>query len=201
MRRVVAWAQGLGLALGGPGLFLLTFLDASFVSLPEICDLLFVWMVTHHKQRMIYYASMATVGSLAGSLVLYWLAWKGGEAVMRRWFDESRIERGMATFHRYGTLVLFFPAIAPPPVPVKIFVLLAGVARLPRKKFVAAIGIGRALRYFVEGLLAVWYGEAALGYIHAHGKEVALASGLAVLLGGIAYYGWQAWRQRSVTEV
>ena len=34
------------LALGGPGLFLVAFLDSSFLSLPEVNDLLLVWMVT-----------------------------------------------------------------------------------------------------------------------------------------------------------
>jgi membrane protein DedA with SNARE-associated domain len=67
---------------------------------------------------------MATLGSLAGCFVLYWLAWKGGEAVARRWFHERHIEKGMATFQRYGVLALLVPSILPPPAPFKIFVLL-----------------------------------------------------------------------------
>lgn len=201
MRRIVAWAQGIAISLGGPGLFFIAFLDASVLSLPEINDILIVWMVTRHKERLLYYASMSTLGSVAGCLLLYWIAWKGGEAVMRKWFHERHVERAMGTFQRYGVLALLVPAILPPPAPFKIFVLLGGVARVPLRKFVGAIGLGRGLRYFGEGLLAVWYGDAALGYIQDHGKEVALVTGLAVLVGGIAYFWWQSRRGGSTRGI
>ena len=57
--------------LGGPGLFLVAFLDSSFLSLPEINDLLIIWMVTRNEALMPYYATMATLGSVAGCLLLY----------------------------------------------------------------------------------------------------------------------------------
>ncbi len=197
MHRIVAWAEAFALAVGGPGLFVIAFIDASFLSLPEINDILVVWMVTRHKERLLYYASMATLGSLAGCFVLYWLAWKGGEAILRRWFHERHVERGMATFQRYGLLALLVPAILPPPAPFKIFVLLAGVARVPWKRFALAIGIGRGMRYFGEGLLAVWYGDSAIEYVQAHGTEVALGVAAAILVGGVAYFWWQARQGKS----
>ena len=40
MRRIVDWVQAFALALGAPGLFVVAFLDSSFLSLPEINDLL-----------------------------------------------------------------------------------------------------------------------------------------------------------------
>ena len=70
--------------LGGPGLFVVAFLDSSFMSLPQINDLLVVLMVTQHKERMPYYAAMATLGSVAGCYVIYYLAEKGGEAFLRK---------------------------------------------------------------------------------------------------------------------
>ena len=72
---------------------------------------------------------------------------------------------------------------------------------MPLKKFIAAIGVGRGLRYFGEGLLAVWYGDAALGYIQDHGKEVALTAGLVVLVGGIVYFWWQSRKGGRATGV
>lgn len=201
MRSVVAWAQGVAISLGGPGLFFIAFLDASVLSLPEINDILIVWMVTRHEERLVYYATMATLGSLAGCLLLYWLAWKGGEAVLRRWFHERHVERGMATFQRYGLLALLVPSMLPPPAPFKIFVLLGGVARVPLRKFVMAIGVGRGLRYFGEGLLAVWYGDAAFEYVQGHGKAVALVASLVVLVGGITYFWWQSRKRGSASGV
>src|SRR6476661_1525521 len=56
MHRLVAWVQASAVALGGPGLFLIAFLDSSFLSFPEVVDLLIIWLVTAHKERMLYYA-------------------------------------------------------------------------------------------------------------------------------------------------
>ena len=62
----------------------------------------------------------------------------------------------------------------PPPAPFKIFVLLAGVADISAARFTIAIAIGRGARYLVEGLLAVWYGDRAIAFMHDHGVAVSL---------------------------
>src|SRR5262245_64951711 len=118
MGRFVDWIQGFALALGGPGLFLVAFLDSSFLSLPEINDLLLIWMVTQHKERMVFYATSATLGSIAGCLVLYYIGRKGDEWVTRR-FHPERLERATATFQRYGLMAVLIPALLPPPAPFK----------------------------------------------------------------------------------
>jgi membrane protein YqaA with SNARE-associated domain len=194
MKGLIAWAQGLAIAFGGPGMFLVAFLDSSFLSLPEVNDILVVWMVTQHKDRLVYYASMATLGSIVGCFTLYWLAWKGGEAFVRKRFKSDSVERGMAAVRRYGLLALLVPAILPPPAPFKVFVILAGVVRIRPLSFALAIGIGRGFRYFAEGLLAVWYGEMALRYVDEHGNHVALAMAALVLAGGLAVVWWRRRR-------
>lgn len=190
MKRLIVWAQGLAVSFGGPGLFLVGFLDSSFLSLPEANDILVVWMVTQHKERMLYYVAMATLGSLAGCLVIYGLAYKGGEAFVRRRFGSGKIEHGLEVVRRYGLLALLVPSMLPPPAPFKIFVILAGVVRIRPLSFIAAIGIGRGLRYLIEGLLAVWYGDMALRYIDEHGKTAALVAALVVLAMGLAVVWW-----------
>jgi len=194
MKHIIAWGQGVALALGGPGLFLIAFLDASFLSLPEINDILVAWMVTHHKGGLLYYASMATLGSIAGCFVLYGMAWKGGERVLRRWGKGPVIERASNQIRRYGLLALLVPSMLPPPAPFKVFVLMAGVVRIRPMSFALAIGIGRGLRYLTEGLLALWYGEAALRYIDEHGTEAALWSAGIVLVVSVAYIWWHRRR-------
>src|ERR1044071_1836463 len=147
MGRIADWARGVALTLGAPGLFLVAFLDSSFLSLPEITDLLVVWMVTRHPARMVIYVVGATLGSLAGCLVMYFIGRKGGEALIRKRFAGPTVERAMAAFERRGVLVVLVPAILPPPAPFKIFVLLAGVAGISPAKFVTAILLGRGSRY------------------------------------------------------
>lgn len=190
MKQLVAWIQAFALQIGGPGLFIIAFLDSSFLSLPEINDLLIVLMVVQHKERMLYYATMATLGSVAGCLTLYYLGRRGGEAFLRRRFKGTHVDRGLALYRRFGVLAVIIPALLPPPAPFKIFVLLAGVAKMNAVSFSIATALGRGVRYFGEGWLAVQYGEAALDYVHQNGARLSLWLAGIVLVGGVAYYLW-----------
>lgn len=194
MTRIVQTLEAFALAVGGPGLFFIAFLDSSFLSLPEINDILVVWMVTRHKERMAYYALMATLGSIAGCLVLYSIGRKGGEALIEKRFAGPRLLRAMALSRQYGVLAVAVPAIMPPPAPFKIFVLLAGVARVPLPQFIVAVGAGRAARYFTEGLLAVRYGDQAIEFIEQNGRVVSVVLALLVLIGGTCYFVWRSRR-------
>jgi membrane protein YqaA with SNARE-associated domain len=196
MRDLARAVETFALGLGGPGLFLIAFLDSSFLSLPQANDILVVWMVLRHKERMLYYATMATLGSVAGCLVIYALARKGGEALLRRRVSGPQVDRALSAFRKYGLLAIIVPALLPPPAPFKLFVLSAGVAGMPLGTFTLAVAIGRGARYFLAGILTVWYGDAALGYLRAHGATVSTVL-LAVLAVGVAgYYALVRRRRR-----
>jgi membrane protein YqaA with SNARE-associated domain len=197
MKSFVAWIEALALQLGGPGLFLIAFLDSSFLSLPQINDLLIIWMVTKNPALMPWYATMAMLGSMAGCTVMYYIGRKGGEALLRKQFKDSHVARGLALFNRYGVMAILVPAILPPPAPFKIFVMMAGVAKVPLTRFWLAVGIGRGLRYFAEGFLAVRYGEQALTFIGAHGREASLWVAGLVLAVGLAFVLWRRLRTKT----
>jgi membrane protein YqaA with SNARE-associated domain len=192
MSRFVDWIRAVALTLGAPGLFLVAFLDSSFLSLPEINDLLLIWMVTRHKGRIVLYAVGSMLGSIAGCFVLYYLGRKGGEALIRRRFGHERVERALASVRRRGMMAVLIPSLLPPPAPFKIFVLLAGVAGINASRFALAIGIGRGIRYFGEGLLAVRYGDQATAYLENNLRNVTLAV-IGLLLLGLA--GSALWSQ------
>jgi membrane protein YqaA with SNARE-associated domain len=196
MHRVVEWVMGVALVLGGPGLFLLAFLDSSFLSFPQVVDLLMMGLVTHQKERFLYYALMPTLGSLGGCLVLYYIARKGGEAFLRKRFHDRHVDRAMAMFRKYGLLAVAIPSILPPPVPFKVFVLAAGVANVRPFDFIMAILIGRGIRYFGEALLAVWYGDRAVAFLRENARPVSLAVAIVVVALGA---GWIIWRKRRQT--
>ncbi len=199
MERFVDRLQVFALALGGPGLFLVAFLDSSFLSLPEINDLLLILMVTEHKSRMLYYAAAATLGSVSGCLVLYYVG-RRGDAWITRHISASRVERALAKFQRYGVMAIIVPSLLPPPAPFKIFVLLAGVAGIGVGRFVIAVTIGRGIRYFGEGLLALWYGDQAIQFIRVHGRAAGLVV-VAVLVLAVLGYLFARWVRRTRTPV
>ena len=187
MSRIVSWLEAFASSLGGPGLFLVAFLDSSFLSLPEINDVLVVLMVTRDEERMLYFAAMATLGSIAGCLVLYVLGRKGGEAILRERLSGPRLEKAIGLFRRFGVLAIIVPALLPPPAPFKVFVLLAGVTKVPWPRFCWAVAVGRGVRYFGEGLLAVRYGDQAVELLRANGPLVSLVVVVLGLLVGGAY--------------
>jgi len=162
-------------ALGASGIFLAAFLDSSFVSLPLINDFLVVEMSVLHPARMPLYAAAATLGSLAGCLVLFFLARKGGEVYFHR-HAGGRAARIQAWLGRYEFLAIAVPAILPPPMPFKLFVLGAGVFQGEVGPFSLALVVGRGFRYFALGFLAVRYGEDAQRALVEHKSAFVLAA-------------------------
>ena len=195
MARLVAWLQTFATSIGGPGLFFVAFLDSSFLSLPEINDILVMTAVIEHKERMAFYALMATLGSITGCLVLYVLGRRGGEVLVRRRFSGARLERAMELMSRYGTLAIIVPSILPPPAPFKVFILLAGVTKVPILHFISAVAVGRGLRYFSEAWLAVRYGDQAIELLERNSRTISLVLAGLVLVGGIAFYVWHSRRR------
>jgi membrane protein YqaA with SNARE-associated domain len=196
MQRVVDWVQGFALALGGPGLFLIAFLDSSFLSFPEVVDLLIIWLTTRHPDRMVYYALLSTLGSVAGCFALFAVARKGGETFLRKRFHERHVDRAMEVVQRHGLLSVLVPSLLPPPAPFKVFVLAAGVARVRPVDFLWAVALGRGIRYFGEGALALWYGEQAAAFLRDNFKTVGLGLAIAVLVFGLGWIWWKKSRSR-----
>jgi membrane protein YqaA with SNARE-associated domain len=190
MGRIVEWAQGFALALGAPGLFIVAILDSSFLTVPEINDILVVILVTRHPARLPLYAAAATTGSIVGSLVLFSIGRKGGEALLRNRLDTARSKRALAAIQRWGVMAVIIPSLLPPPMPFKMFVLLSGVTRMPTPRFITAVAIGRGTRYFGEAFLALRYGDQTLAFIHEHSRTVGLVLAVVVAAGLAVYILW-----------
>jgi membrane protein DedA with SNARE-associated domain len=146
------------------------------------------------------YALAATMGSLAGCTALWFIGRRGGEALLLRRFGRERVERTRAAFRRWDVLALALPAIAPPPMPFKIFVLSAGVFGLPYRRFAATLIVARGLRYAFWGTMGVVYGPRALALLQRvdawfRANAVAVLGGLAALLALGLLAAW-AWRRR-----
>jgi len=137
-----AWLKLTLPALGGFGLLFSAFVDSSFVPLPLVTDVMLIELSSRHPMRMPYYAAMAALGSLAGCIWIYWLARWGGQAYYRRTQTHApgRIRRFI---QEYPMASVFFPAVAPFPVPFKPFVIAQGVFQVPFVTFVIGTLVGR----------------------------------------------------------
>lgn len=184
LAQMLASIQGWATGAGGLGLFVVAALDSSFLSFPQVNDLLVIVLSTKFPERMPYYAAMTTAGSLLGCFALYGAARRGGEVFMRKRLKGRHVDRALALYQRFGLMAVVVPALLPPPMPFKVFVLLAGAAAVPPWKFALAVVIGRSIRYFGQGYLAVLYGERAFELVKRYGTEVGIGlAALAVLVG------------------
>jgi membrane protein YqaA with SNARE-associated domain len=159
----------------------LSFLDSTVLPLPSLNDLLLIELCIQSPLHMPYYAALATIGSLAGSVVLYFLARKGEEAAFHKKAG-SQAPQIRRWIERNGFVTLAIAALLPPPTPFKLFVLAAGVFGMPFRAFLGAMCVARALRFFGEGYLAVRYGAQATRFLGDHSAAVAVSTVASVLV-------------------
>src|SRR5437763_11032065 len=138
------------LFVAAPTMILIGALDSSLLSLPEINDYLVVWRCYKDPTSVIIFPLFAAVGSVLGSLLLYTILRRGGQAVLRRKFRAEHIERVERAYARFGFLTLAVPAVLQPPMPFKICVASAGALEYPRWRFVLTIMMPHGLLYYVE---------------------------------------------------
>ena len=80
---------------------------------------------------------------MAGCSLLWFVGRRGGEALLERRFGRERTARTRDAYRRWGILALAVPAIFPPPVPFKIFVLASGVFGFPFGRFLVTLLLAR----------------------------------------------------------
>lgn len=166
------YVVGAPLYIAAPAMVVIGALDSSLLSLPEINDYLVVGRCIEHTSAVFYFPLFAAAGSVLGCLLLYSIMRRGGQALLRRRFKAEHILRAERAYERFGILALAVPAVLPPPLPFKIFVATAGTLEYPRWKFLLTVMIARLLRYYVEGILAVFYGQRALRFLKDNGLVI-----------------------------
>ena len=178
---------GLPLYFAAPAMIIIGALDSSLLSLPEINDYLVVGRCYKDPNAAFYFPLFAATGSVIGCNLLYTIVRRGGQAVLRKRFPLENIKRVERAYERFGFLAIGIPAILPPPLPFKIFVATAGALEYPRWKFLLTVMIARSLRYYVEGILAVFYGRRVLLFMKDNGLVILSIVGSVVLIAVIVY--------------
>ena len=197
LEKVGATLQYIAFKLGAPGLLLVAAADSSFLSIPEGNDVLIVILSAGNSWgKMAYYVCMTVIGSIMGCLLLYMVGRKGGSPLLRRRFSPESIARVEKLYERYGVLTVVIPSILPPPTPFKVFVLSAGVFRLGLPAFLAAVAIGRIIRYSTWGILAVMYGNSVKQFIQQNLHRVGLAIFALLCFAALVAIGVVLYRSR-----
>lgn len=128
-------------------------------------DVLTIILSARHTQWWLYYAVMATLGSVIGGLVTYVLGRQGGKETLARKFPRAKLEKVYKIFGRWGFGAIVIPALLPPPVPMVPFLFTAGALRYSVNKFLIAMTLGRIVRYSILAYLGARYGRHMLADI------------------------------------
>jgi len=168
--------------LGWPGLVLLGVADNSVIPLTGSMDVLTIWLAARHREPWPYYACMATLGAVIGGYITYALSRKGGKETMERKLSPKRARQVAKIFDRWGFFAVAIPAILPPPFPFVPFLIAAGAGQYPPKKFLAALAVGRGIRYSIAAGLGYLYGNHILRFFARYNKPaIAILVCLAVI--------------------
>jgi membrane protein YqaA with SNARE-associated domain len=164
---------------GAPGLFVLCLLDSTFVPLPSAADALLIFLSTTNPSWMPLYVFLAVVGSTIGCIILYSISRRAGRSALSR-FSPAKQKRVKEWIDKYDMLSLLVACMLPPPFPLKLFVVSAGVFRFSLLRFTLAIILGRIIRFSFLGYVAVRYGERATEMLQKYYPWIGL--GLVVLI-------------------
>ena len=164
---------------GAPGLFVLCFLDATFVPLPSSADALLIFLSITNPHLMVLYVLIAVIGSTAGCVTLYYISRRAGRRALSR-FSPAKQKRVKDWIDKYDMLSVLVACVLPPPFPLKLFVVTAGVFRFSVVRFTLAIVAGRVVRFLFLGYFAIRYGSQAMQALQKYYPWIGI--GLALLI-------------------
>lgn len=163
------------------GLFLLAFTDA-FIS-PILPEVILLPLCLANRELAVYYAGVAWLASILGSLIGYSIGNKLGPVCIVRFVPEKQWLRIKNLVDTYGAWALLWGALAP--LPYKVISITAGVLNVSIRVFVLVTVIGRAKRFMIEGILIYYLGEAVIELgqsVLAH-KPLLLFASLVIIFG------------------
>jgi membrane protein DedA with SNARE-associated domain len=179
-------------AWGPLGILLISILDSSGVPVAAVFDALLIFIAVQRPSTGWWCAGLAVIGSTVGNAILFHLSQRGGKQFLAKSAPEGRAARFRAWFLRYGLLTVFIPALIPIPMPMKLFVITAGIFGTPMAEFLGVVVLARTIRYFGEVWLGVTLGHNSGSYIKTHVWQF---TGCAVGLFAVLY-ALMVWRHR-----
>lgn len=186
------------LTFGIAGVFVVSIVDSSFVPLPipGITDIMIV-VLAARKANLILLVGAATAGSFLGGLFSHKVGHAGGMAFLEKNVSPRILKPVCDWMERHAILAVALPAVLPPPMPLSPFVLAAGALNMPRKKFLTAFTVSRAIRHAAAAAIGVYFGPHVLRIWNAlmskWGTPILIALWTVILLSA-AFAFWKLWK-------
>jgi len=131
----------LGLFPSPIGVVALAFLDGTlFFSLPFGIDAAVIILAARLRDLWWVVPLLATLGSVAGAALTFWMGVKIGEQGLDRYVPPKRLKSIRHRIRESGAIALAVLVLIPPPFPFTLFVLAAGALKVKVKTYASSRG-------------------------------------------------------------
>ena len=133
------------IALGYPGLLIISILAASLVPLSTEVFVILMRSIGYNDWGLLFTASL---GNTLGAVLNYYIGLKGRDFVLSRWarLDPTKFEQAQGWYLRWGAPILFFSWV---PIVGDPLTVVAGFFRLKLSTFILWVWPGKTIRYVV----------------------------------------------------
>jgi len=184
---------------GGPGLILVGLVDNSIIPIPGGMDVATILLSSAHPDWWPFYGVMATFGAVIGGLLTFRLGRKGGKETLEKKIGKQRAEKVYQKFEQHGFSTVLIGSMIPPPFPIVPVLMAPGILKYPTKKFLAALALGRGIRFMTVAYIGHRYGRAMLHLLAKYrGPAIWFLVSLAVLggIGALVYFKYYRPKRR-----
>ncbi len=169
-------------------LAIVSFVESSFFPIPP--DVLMIPMIIARPSRAFLIAGIATLASVAGALLGYYIGAtlmdSIGQPILDVYGKGDRFDEMAAVFNEYGAWAVVVAGVTF--LPFKVITIASGATGLSLPVFIASSIFARALRFFLVAALLWKFGEPIRDFIE---KRLGLMFILfcVFLIGGFALVG------------
>ncbi|MCD6092539.1 MAG: DedA family protein [Candidatus Aenigmarchaeota archaeon] len=180
---LVAWTEKTFLPFGPIGLFIVAFIESSFFPVPP--DLILMPLCLISPNLALFYALVATIGSVSGSILGYYIGLKGGKPILNKIVSKRRAEKITNYYNKYGCLTIGIAGLTP--IPYKLFTIASGVFKFSLPKLLLVSLFARGARFFLEAFVLMVYGEMILGFLNRYFNILTLVAGFVLVVSWFLY--------------
>lgn len=149
MEQIAAWLVDFVGSLGYTGIFIMTFLESTFVPLPAEVTMIPVGYLAHQGEMSAVLALIiAVAGAVSGSLANYYIAFHYGRKFLYSYgkymfFDHNKMEKLDGFFAHHGEISTLTGRLVPG---LRHFISFpAGLGRMNLRKFIVYTGVGAGI--------------------------------------------------------
>ncbi len=164
-------------------LAVVAFVESSFFPIPP--DVLMIPMIIARPSRAFLIAAVATLASVLGGLLGYYIGWglfeSLGQPILEFYGKAAAFDDFARRFNDYGAWAVLIAGVTP--FPFKVITIASGATGLSLPIFIIAAVIARALRFFLVAALLWKFGAPIRDFIERR-LGLVFAVFCVILIGG-----------------